>query len=96
MINDVKCSAIAENASSEIVGKNNVIKFEKVTGSEDFSFYLEKAPGALAFVGCRNEEKCACFSLHSGNFNIDEKGIEICTKLNVNYAIEYITTDNRI
>ena len=93
MINDAKCSAIAENASSEIVGKNNVIKFEKVTGSEDFSFYLEKAPGALAFVGCRNEEKCARFSLHSDNFNIDEDVLEIGTKLYVKYALDYLTSD---
>lgn len=92
-INDAKCSAIAENASSEIVGKNNVIKFEKVTGSEDFSFYLEKAPGALAFVGCRNEEKCACYSHHSGNFNIDEDALEIGTKLYVKYALDYLTSD---
>lgn len=92
-INDAKCSAIAENASSEIVGKNNVIKFEKVTGSEDFSFYLEKAPGALAFVGCRNEEKCACYSHHSGNFNIDEDALEIGTKLYVKYTLDYLTSD---
>lgn len=92
-INDAKCSAIAENASSEIVGKNNVIKFEKVTGSEDFSFYLEKAPGALAFVGCKNEEKCACYSHHSGNFNIDEDALEIGTKLYVKYALDYLTSD---
>lgn len=92
-INDAKCSAIAEHASAEIVGKNNVIKFEKITGSEDFSFYLEKAPGALAFVGCRNEEKCACYSHHSGNFNIDEDTLEIGTKLYVKYALDYLNSD---
>ena len=75
------------------MGKNNVIKFEKVTGSEDFSFYLEKAPGALAFVGCRNEEKCACYSHHSGNFNIDEDALEIGTKLYVKYALDYLASN---
>lgn len=91
-INDEKCSIIAEHASADIVGKDNVIKFEKITGSEDFSFYLEKAPGALAFVGCRNKEKAACYSHHSGNFNIDEDALEIGTKLYVKYALDYLNS----
>lgn len=92
-INDASCSAIAESSAEKIVGKDGVIKLEKVTGSEDFSFYLEKAPGALAFVGCRNEEKCACYSHHSGKFNIDEDALEIGTKLYVNYAIDYLKSN---
>ena len=92
-INDANCSAIAESTAEKIVGKDGVIKLEKVTGSEDFSFYLEKAPGALAFVGCRNEEKCACYSHHSGKFNIDEDALEIGTKLYVNYAIDYLNSN---
>lgn len=92
-INDANSSAIAQIAAEKIVGKDKVIKFEKVTGSEDFSFYLEKAPGALAFVGCRNEEKSACYSHHSGSFNIDEDALEIGTKLYVNYAIDYLNSN---
>ena len=92
-INDKNCSAIAENAASKIVGKNGVIKFEKITGSEDFSFYLDKAPGALAFVGCRNEEKSACYSHHSGNFNIDEDALAIGTNLYVQYALDYLMSN---
>lgn len=92
-INDSKCSFIAEIAAEKIVGKNRVIKFEKITGSEDFSFFLEKAPGALAFVGCRNEKKSACYSHHSGNFNIDEDSLDIGTNLYVNYAIDYLNSN---
>jgi len=92
-INDANASSIAQIASEKIVGKDKVIKFEKVTGSEDFSFYLEKAPGALAFVGCRNEEKSASYSHHSGNFNIDEDALEIGTKLYVHYAIDYLNSN---
>jgi len=92
-INDANSSSIAQIAAEKIVGKDRVIKFEKVTGSEDFSFYLEKAPGALAFVGCRNEEKSACYSHHSGNFNIDEDALEIGTKLYVHYAIDYLNSN---
>ena len=91
-INDKACSNIAQKVASKIVGEEGVINFEKITGGEDFSFFLEKAPGALAFVGCRNEEKCACYSHHNGNFNIDEDALEIGTKLYVNYAIDYLNS----
>ncbi|WP_455539477.1 M20 family metallopeptidase [Terrisporobacter sp.] len=89
-INDEYCSNLAEKSAEKIVGKKGVIKFEKITGSEDFSYYMEKAPGALAFVGCKNEEKSACYSHHSGNFNIDEDALEIGTKLYVQYALDYL------
>ena len=92
-INDKNCSTIAENVASDIVGPENVIKFEKITGGEDFSFFLEKAPGALAFVGCRNEEKCACYSHHHGNFDIDEDSLEIGTRLYVKHAINYLKSN---
>lgn len=92
-INDAACSAIAENSAKKIVGYENVIKFEKVTGSEDFSYYMDLAPGALAFVGCKNEEKSACYSHHSGNFNIDEDALEIGTELYINYAIDYLMSN---
>ena len=92
-INDATCSYIAEQSAQNIVGDENVIKFEKITGSEDFSYYMDLAPGALAFVGCKNKEKSACYSHHSGNFNIDEDALEIGTKLYVNYAIDYLSSN---
>lgn len=89
-INDKSCSDIAQKAASKIVSKKDIVNFEKITGGEDFSFFLEKVPGVLAFVGCKNEEKHACYSHHSGHFNIDEDALEIGTKLYINYALEYL------
>lgn len=89
-INDKSCSDLAKVSASKIVGDQNVVSMEKVTGSEDFPFYMEKAPGALAFVGCKNTKKGACYAHHHGNFNIDEDSLEIGTKLYVNYVIDYL------
>lgn len=41
----------------------------------------------------KNEDKCACYSHHSGNFNIDEDTLEIGTKLYVNYSIDYLNSN---
>ena len=90
VINDPKCSAISEKVVEDFLGKEGILKFEKVTGGEDFSHFMELAPGALAFVGCRNEEKNACYPHHNGHFDIDEDALEIGTRLYTQYAIEYL------
>ena len=90
VINDPKCSRIAEVAVEKILGKDGITKFEKITGGEDISHFMELAPGALAFVGCRNEEKGASYPHHNGCFNIDEDALEIGTRLYTQYAIEYL------
>ena len=92
-INDETCTSIGEEAVKKILGEKGLTKFEKITGGEDFSYYLRHAPGALAFVGCRNEDKGACYSHHSGNFNIDEDALEIGTNLYVQYAIDYLKSN---
>lgn len=89
-INDEECSKIATGSVEKILGKEGVQLMEKTTGGEDFSFFLEKAPGAIAFVGVRNEETGACYAHHHDKFNMDEDGLEIGTALYVQYAVDYL------
>lgn len=44
---------------------------------EDFSYYLEKIPGAFYWLGCRNEEKNCNFPLHHSCFNMDEDALPL-------------------
>lgn len=41
-------------------------------GAEDFSRFLQKAPGAFYFLGTRNEKKGCVFPNHSSKFKVDE------------------------
>lgn len=41
--------------------------------AEDFAYYQREIPGVFFFVGCRNEEKNFCYSLHHEQFNFDER-----------------------
>ena len=45
-------------------------------GSEDFSFYLEKVPGALIRLGTANQEEQSKLPLHNSSILFDEKSIE--------------------
>ncbi len=89
-INESECTKLAQDSIQKILGKEALIEMERVTGGEDFAMYLEKAPGAMAFVGAGNEEKGASYPHHHERFNIDEDGLEIGTALYVQYAVDFL------
>jgi carboxypeptidase Ss1 len=45
---------------------------EQVLGGEDFSRFLEEAPGTFYFLGTRNEAKGCVHPAHSSKFKVDE------------------------
>jgi len=90
VINDTQISKIACQAIKNNFGENSVEKFEKVTGGEDFSFYLQEIPGIMVFVGARNENKGIIYPHHHKNFNIDEDALIIGTTLYSQFALDYL------
>lgn len=48
-----------------------------VLQSEDFAVYLGERPGALLFLGCRNEGRGLTHPLHSADFDFDEDALPI-------------------
>lgn len=91
VINDPLCSKIAEGAVEKLLGKEGVQKFEKITGGEDFCYFLDEVPGVLAFVGIRNEDKNANFPHHHEKFNMDEDALEYGAGLYAQYAIDFLS-----
>lgn len=90
-INDKESSKIAEAAVEKLAGKDSLVEMEKTTGGEDFAFFLEKAPGAFAFVGIRNDEKGANYPHHHDKFDMDEDALEIGSMLHVQYALDFLS-----
>lgn len=89
-VNDKKCSYIAKGAVEKIAGSHAVVLMDKSTGTEDIGRYFEKAPGVLAFVGIRNEEKGAVYPQHHEKYTIDEDALKIGTALYVQYAVDFL------
>ena len=42
---------MAAEAAKEVIGPDALALYDKTNGAEDMSCYMEKAPGALAFLG---------------------------------------------
>lgn len=89
-INEKESSKIAQIAVEKILGESGNINMEKTTGGEDFAYFLEKAPGAFAFIGMRNDEKGANYPHHHDKFNMDEDALEIGSMLYVQYALDFL------
>lgn len=73
VINDSKAVALVEEVGKQLLGEDKVIRLSKpVMGSEDFSFFQEKVPGAYFFLGGKNEEKGIVPLAHNSKYNFDE------------------------
>lgn len=51
------------------------VPVQPVMIGEDFSYYVQKAPGAFFFVGCRNRDKGIDCALHSPVYRMDEEAL---------------------
>lgn len=90
LINDANISEILKGSAEKLYGKDVVTLYEKTTGGEDFAYLTERVPGALAFVGIRNEEKGLVYPHHNERFNIDEDALEMGTNLYVQFALDFL------
>lgn len=72
--------------------KNIELMDNPIMGGEDFACYLEKIPGAFAFIGGANKKKGIFSKLHTPNFQIDEDALPMgCALL---YALANEETGN--
>jgi len=56
-------------------------------GGEDFAWYLEHAPGALARLGVRAPGASGSFDLHQATFDIDEAALAVGVRFMVHTAL---------
>jgi amidohydrolase len=85
-INHEGPTEIARAAAKEIYGEDCLVEREKQTGSEDFAYYSERIPGAMAFIG--SAVPGPYVPHHNELFDIDEKALPGGTALYVTYALK--------
>lgn len=70
-VNDPKATEHVVRVLKKIPG-TRVRKIEAVLGGEDFSRFLQKAPGTFYFLGTGNPAKGCVSPIHSSKFKVDE------------------------
>jgi len=79
--NDSQLIDIFRWATEDALGHEGVEKIQRPSmGAEDFAFYLDHVPGAMARVGCVSD-KAGGAALHAPDFDIDEEALRVAARV---------------
>jgi amidohydrolase len=91
-INDNVSAEMFTVAGTGVLGLDGVVDTPQSLGGEDFAWYLEKIPGALARLGTRVPGEDG-FDLHQPAFDVDERAIAIGIRVMAATALTAIWDD---
>lgn len=82
---------IAQNAVKKLYGEDSLVEMEKITGGEDFSLLMEKAPGIFGYIGTRNPKVSGSEKInHHECFTVDEDALIRGTAVAAQFALDYL------
>ncbi|MFE3827541.1 amidohydrolase [Streptomyces sp. NPDC059092] len=81
VVNDPVVTELLRTAHAARRGSYAIEDTEQSLGGEDFSWYLEQVPGAMARLGVRVPGSQARYDLHRGDFDVDEHAIQVGVEL---------------
>ncbi|MFJ5261282.1 amidohydrolase [Streptomyces sp. NPDC088387] len=81
VVNDASVTELLRDAMAVRRGIDSVEDTEQSLGGEDFSWYLERVPGAMARLGVRTPGERTVRDLHQGDFDVDESAITVGVEL---------------
>jgi len=90
-VNDVDANLVLEEAVIGELGEGSVTLAEQSLGGEDFSWMLEKVPGAMARMGTRTPGG-PTYDLHQGDLTVDERSVTVGARLLAAIAARDLTT----
>ncbi|MGW4439093.1 amidohydrolase [Streptomyces sp. NPDC004596] len=77
VVNDRESAELLRRSMVARRGMKSVESTEQSLGGEDFSWYLENVPGAMARLGVRAPGDRTARDLHQGDFDADEYAIKV-------------------
>ncbi len=90
VINSEGVTRVIADTVQEVLGKDALTIVKPSMGGEDFSAYLQKAPGAFFFVGAGNQAKGLSNPHHHSSFNFDEEALVNGVKIFVCAALKLL------
>jgi amidohydrolase len=87
VVNDGDCIARLAEAIQSHLPDVSVAEAQQSMGGEDFAWYLDRVPGALARLGVRTPGAAKTLDLHQSEFDVDERCIPIGISLLTQVAL---------
>jgi amidohydrolase len=91
VVNDPRTVALLRSAALETVGTEGVVLSPQSMGGEDFGWFAEEAPIALARLGTHGGG--SPLDLHRGTFDVDERAIGVGVRLLARAALHALSAD---
>nr|WP_245797621.1 amidohydrolase [Mangrovactinospora gilvigrisea] len=79
--NEATSAMLLREAMTREFGADTVEDTPQSLGGEDFSWYLEKVPGAMVRLGVRPAGTASAPDIHTGAFDVDERAIAVAVRL---------------
>jgi amidohydrolase len=76
-VNEATSARMFAAAAAGMLGEDMVVHTQQSLGGEDFAWYLDHVPGALARLGTRTPGAAVEYDLHQPAFDIDERAIGV-------------------
>ncbi len=89
-VNDAISTALFESAAERVLGPDAVVPTAQSLGGEDFAWFLESIPGALARLGTRKPGAPDNIDIHQPLFDVDERCIAVGVRLMAATALSSI------
>jgi len=80
VVNEASSTEMLRRAVGSVLGPDRAVATAQSLGGEDFAWYLESIPGAMARLGTRSPGG-PTYDLHRGDLHIDERAIGVGAKV---------------
>jgi amidohydrolase len=87
VVNEPTSTARLADAVDLVLGDDGIVTTTQSLGGEDFGWFLESVPGAMARLGTRTPGG-ATYDLHQGDLRIDERAVPIGARVLATVAYE--------
>jgi amidohydrolase len=90
-VNDPEFSAFARETVVNLLGEEGYVPMQTpMMGAEDFSYLLQKWPGAMFFLGVKPDDAALAAPCHSNRMMLNEDGMQHGIALHAQIALDYL------
>ena len=92
VVNEHRSTVLFGHAVEHVLGEDGHVATTQSLGGEDFAWYLDSVPGAMARLGTRTPGG-PTYDLHQGDLRVDERAISVGAAVLATAALMSMVTD---
>jgi amidohydrolase len=90
LINDPEMIGLIEKAGAAVLGSENILKLDQMMVGEDFTYFARVVPGAMFFLGIRDEGAGFTSPVHRSTFDVSPGVLSIGAAVLSQAALMYL------